>query len=532
MTETPQAADEVRAREPGWFKARKAAFFTLRAADVQWHRVCDDLSGVVILPMMVFSPWAFGSTQRWAIECMTAAGYVLGVLLLVKLFIRKARGYPAPRWENFSTRTGALTRRRHPVTRLLRRVLALLTLAVLGNCLISAWNAAANYNTVTGVFEYQHYLAWLPHSLDGHRTWFYFWMYLGLAGSFWAVADWLAGMTLTEERQAFAGARGGTEKTSLRLPARLRTLLWLLCLNGALLGVEAIAQRASGSTKLLFLVQPRVNPEGETQFGPYAYRSNAAQYFNLLWPLCLGFWLTLQRAGSGRGWGRHGLLLCAAVMTACPVISTSRAGALAAMGMLVLAMTGLAAGSLASLGREGRGARHWGTTGWLVLFLAGTIWLGWHYGWDSLFPRLEVASEQYQIRADMYAAAQPMAKDYPWFGTGPGTFGTVFQLYRYSNEVYWPEQLHNDWLETRITFGWLGLGLLLAALAVVGLRWFAPGGMRGGRRLAALGWLALGGCLAQARVDFPFQIHSTLFLFLVICAILFNLSEHAGREHR
>src|SRR5262249_38928741 len=53
---------------------------------------------------------------------------------------------------------------------------------------------------------------------------------------------------------------------------------------------------------------------------------------------------------------------------------------------------------------------------------------------------------------EMYARARPMAADYPLFGTGPGSFVTVFQLYRRSYETYWPAQLHNDWLETRITF--------------------------------------------------------------------------------
>ena len=42
------------------------------------------------------------------------------------------------------------------------------------------------------------------------------------------------------------------------------SLLWVLCLNGAVLGMEGIVQRASGSSKLLFLVQPLVNPEGVT----------------------------------------------------------------------------------------------------------------------------------------------------------------------------------------------------------------------------------------------------------------------------
>ena len=200
----------------------------------------------------------------------------------------------------------------------------------------------------------------------------------------------------------------------------------------------------------------------------------------------------------------------AAIMAACPVISTSRAGALVAGGMLLAALlyVGWSSLFLPDASRQ-PGPSRWGTAGGMLLFLIVAVALGWHFGWDPLFARLEAIGGGYEGRERMYAAAQPMARDYPLFGTGPGTFATVFQLYRYSYDTFWPEQLHNDWLETLITFGWLGLGLLLAALAVVGLRWLAPGRSGGDRRLAAMAWLALGGCLVEARFDFPFQVHST-----------------------
>jgi O-antigen ligase len=125
----------------------------------------------------------------------------------------------------------------------------------------------------------------------------------------------------------------------------------------------------------------------------------------------------------------------------------------------------------------------------------------------------------------MSERARPMAADYPWFGTGPGTFETVFQLYRPSLDTYWPAQLHNDWLETRITFGLLGSGLIWAALGIVLVRWFFPGGIHGGRRFMLLAWLAMAGCLLHARFDLPFQIPSIVSLFLVLCAILSVLSR-------
>ena len=220
-------------------------------------------------------------------------------------------------------------------------------------------------------------------------------------------------------------------------------------------------------------------------------------------------------------------------MAACPIISTSREGALVAAGILILAVIFLAVANLfASDRRSGDRRTRRSTAAMLGFFFVLVLALGWYFGWGSLEPRMEQIGEGYQNREEMYDAAKPMAADYPLFGTGPGTFGTVFQLYLISSSTYWPEQLHNDWLETRITFGWVGMALLLAALACVGLRWFVPGGIRGGRRFVVLIWLALAGCLIEARFDFPFQIHSILFLFLVFCAVLFSMGRRSGASRR
>jgi hypothetical protein len=512
-------------------KLLAGSLFTLRAADVQLYRICDDLSGMLVLPMLVFSPWAFGTTEPWSIWTMNVAGYALGILLLVKIFIRGSKGYTALRWENYSIHSATKTRHRHPLARLLTRSVAGLTLAVLAFCLVSAWNARSIYNPDTRLFEYHHCLAWLPHSLDGHRTWFAFWIYLGLAGSFWAVRDWLLGMTPAEERAVRGGSDSGGP--SRLLPGRLRQLLWLLCISGALLGLESIIQRASGSNKLLFLAHTLENPGGESQFGPYAYRGNAADYFNLLWPVCLGFWWTLQRAGGQRFKSHHMLLFCAVIMAACPIISSSRGGALVAAGILILAVIFLATATFFTSNRQSGDRRtRRSTTAMLGIFFVLVLALGWYFGWDLLEPRIEQLGEGFQNRVEIFDSARPMAADYPLFGTGPGTFGTVFQLYLISSSTYWPEQLHNDWLETRITFGWVGMALLLAALVCVGLRWFVPGGIRGGRRFVILIWLALAGCLIEALYDFPFQIHSILFLFLVFCAVLFSFSRRSGASRR
>jgi hypothetical protein len=315
-----------------------------------------------------------------------------------------------------------------------------------------------------------------------------------------------------------------------------------------LLAVESIAQRLEGSGKLLFVVKPHVNPEGETQFGPFAFRANASQYFNLLWPICLGFWWTLQRGNNvGRVTpgaplekqtpvsGAHGvprpafrhavLLICVALMAACPIISTSRGGAFVTLGLMIFALLFLFIAHFLFPARRPEDKPGRGLVLVFVVFLAA-LGAGLGLGWKALKPRLGKISEGMQGREQTYGFARPMVTDYPVYGTGPGTFEPVFQLYRKSPDTYWPAQLHNDWLETRITFGWVGSALIGLSLFTVLVRWFLPGGgIHGGRRFVGLIWLALAGCLIHARFDFPFQIYSIQFLFVIWCAMLFTLGR-------
>jgi hypothetical protein len=506
----------------------------LRARDVQLYRVSEELTEALIYAMVVFGPWAFGTTQPWSIWVMNCAGYLLGALLACKLTIRWLKDYRPPRWddggrESISDSTGSrlLTPRR------LTAGLAWLTVAILVYCLISAVNARSTFYRNELSFAYHTCINWLPHSFDGARTWLAFWTYLGLALSFWALRDWLLGKADDEGWGQRRKPQSGGDHSAPLLPARLRRLLWVLALNGTLLGVEGIAQRLEGSGKLLFLVKPRVNPGADTQFGPYAYRANASAYFNLLWPVCLGFWWMLNRSLGVSRRSHHWVLAGCVVMAACPIISTSRGGALVTVGIAVLAAVLLSATHflLAAHRQEDRRRRNV-TLACMLVFFTGALALGYALGWKTLKPRMAHLGGGFENRERMYDTARPMAEDYPLFGTGPGTFDSVFQLYRKSTHTYWPAQLHNDWLETRITFGWFGSGLIALAFAAVVLRWFAPGGIHGGRRFLILIWLGLAGCLVHARYDFPFQIHSIVFLFLVLCAILLVLTRRPYRGAR
>src|SRR5256885_1350604 len=113
----------------------------LSALDVQIHRLCDALSEAVLLFMVVFTPWAFGTTQPWAIWTMNACGYVLGIMLLIKVSIRHRTSYQPPAWTDSGESAGGVGRGFALTSRFLTKALAMLRLAVLAYCLLSAANA-------------------------------------------------------------------------------------------------------------------------------------------------------------------------------------------------------------------------------------------------------------------------------------------------------------------------------------------------------------------------------------------------------
>ena len=453
--------------------------------------VLNALTEAVLWVMILFAPWAFGTTQAWSVRAMNAGGYVLGTLLLTKTLLRRTTSHkpqlPGP-------------------TRQITAALFGLTVAILSYILISALNAEFTYVPNEFRADPHLFVKWLPHSLDRIASWQVFWNWLALAGGFLAAHDWLLTDIAPDGR---------------RSSRRLRRIIFVLAANGALVAFEGILQRTSGTAKLLWFQPTHENSIASAQFGPYAYRANAAQFFNLLWPVALGLWWHLQTRGeeSARRMQRHHWLIpCVMLLIAGSLISMSRGGvavALAQMG---------ACGCLLLVNAR----FNWPARVGIILLFAVTLAAAWYLGGQPLADRLrDTAANPLSGREETYQLAARMARDYPWFGIGPGAFESVFQLYRNSPNDYWPAQLHNDWLEYRITFGRIGCALLLMAGALMTARWLSPGGLRLPKSFVVCVWIALAGCLLHARVDFPLQIYSIQFVFVLLCAVLSSLTRRA-----
>ncbi len=379
--------------------------------------------------MVIFSPWAFGGWPKWSIWTMNIGGYALGLLYLAKLIIRHRTGFRPLRWGG-----------RQP--KFIRYGLGAITILLLGWCLISAVNARASVDLDNLVLlEKARWIDWLPHSYDQPSTWFAFWQYLGLAGVFWALRDWVS--VATRQEYSLLRHSAGLENSPFptnspsdhepladrawlahRLPDRLNRLLWVLCVNGALVALVGILSTFANPSKVLWLLPHETR--SANFFGPFYYRNHGAALANLLWPVCLGLWLAhgLRSEKAGHGFlaslGRSGaslLPLCVSVMVAAPFISSSRGGSVVAVLLLAACVPLL----LLML----RSSRIVLTTAGAIMVIGGGagLWLAWEplqqrflHGFFAHPTGVERPLTEYTIRAKIRI---PSRWD-PWYSTFAG----------------------------------------------------------------------------------------------------------------
>ena len=381
--------------------------------------------------MVIFSPWAFGTTEPWSIWTMNISAYALGILLVTKWITRLATKYnpnPEPDKNELSLKQNRLRLIQKTCTILLAGSMFLL----LAYILTSAINARASFNFDTKEYTYFDGVNNLPHSYDARGTW-----------------DW------------FTGAK--TIKYSMSFNPRLKRLLFILCLNGGVLALECILQRVyfgEHSGKLLFLIEPGINSGNVAQFGPFAYRSNAASYLNMIWPLGLGLLIELGRENprlrKTTHWQRPGALLipCIILAASSPIISSTRGGALVMIGILILIAV-----SMLFVKVRSKFLRFC-----VLTALFAGFGVAFQLGWEKIEPRLiNIFSDNMSSRTLIYETTLKMIDDYGKFGSGPGSFETIIQFELGSILSEWESWVHNDYLEFYLTFGKAG-GVLMCCI--------------------------------------------------------------------
>lgn len=459
----------------------------------------------------------FGTTEDWSVWVMNIGSWLAAAWIGIAALRR------GPSSRHPSPSPDAPSDSRRPADGWSRgkswaRVFFVLNLLLLAFCAVAVYNARASFSVEERSFTYfENYLPALPTTYDVGLTRQTLLNWSACFALFWALRYWLS-----QGIQDSARAKDEMSRLiGLRNP-RFRTLLWILSLNGFLISIQAMLQRLGGSSNLLWF---RVSYSGDPNscFGPFSYRGNAAEYINLIWPATLGFWWILSRdrrhSSPSRRLSKDGpeLLLIPAVfiMLTAAFMSLSRGGAIIAASMLLVALPVL-------VWQRKHSWKVWALAGAVPLIVAMLVFF---VGVEGIMDRFKDPTLQNMSgRREIFAHARKIADDFPWFGAGPGAFRSVYHLYREDATQLWHAWVHDDWLETRVTMGRVGLTLIVLQLVSLGFWIFSTGRPAVHYVFSILATLGLVGCLVHAKFDFPMQTYSILYTFVALAAVLTSFS--------
>jgi len=267
----------------------------------------------------------------------------------------------------------------------------------------------------------------------------------------------------------------------------------------SLMSLFAILQFLSSPGLIYWVIRPN---QGGTVFGPYVNRDHYAGLMEMLIPIAAAYGLSPSGNRRARGLLAFALMLPVASL----LLSGSRGGLLSLFAEILLLSTILLPRAPARNQRPVAVATGLGITAACVLF----FWMAPH----EILERLgSVANDRPEVtmsyRLRMARDTVHIFQDYPWLGTGLGSFETVYTRYQSEATDLVADHAHNDYAEMLAETGLAGGTLVIIALVSFFRLAFRDLGSRlkPGPGLIQLG-AALGCCglLVHSFVDFNLHI--------------------------
>jgi len=241
-------------------------------------------------------------------------------------------------------------------------------------------------------------------------------------------------------------------------------------------------------------------PTGYTEFvmGPILSRNHYAAFVEAVLPVAL-------YKSFGRQWQSFLYPTIAAVLYASVIASASRAGSILATAEILVVL-----GVLWGRGRaSGRDVGLW-LLRMSVPLAAFTAVVGWQRLWDRFW-----LPDPMTMRRQFAISSLHMISAHPWFGTGLGTWTTVYPRYAILDYGVFANRAHCDWLQWTADGG-IPFGLVLLSLFVWCLR-------PAFRTVWGIGVIAV---FLHATLDYPFSRPALGSWFFLLVAML----AMAGRE--
>lgn len=266
-----------------------------------------------------------------------------------------------------------------------------------------------------------------------------------------------------------------------------RWFLRVAALFGMFVAAEATVQNYASGGKIFWLF---ASGYSDGVMGPFVNRGQYSAWIELLLPVALYLAFTDRRRRVL--WGS-----AAAVLFGSLVAGASRAGFVLAGAELLAVVLMVGVRKLVS-------RRTLLAAAIQIVVLAGiavTV-----AGWQGLQSRLETQSRE-ALRMDAVRASTQMVREHPWFGTGLGTWPTVYPAYAGLDTGLFLNQAHNDWAQW-MAEGGLPFLLLLAVFSLLCCKKAVPS-------IYGLGAVAF---LLHGLVDYPMQQRPVMAAWFFVMA--------------
>ena len=290
-------------------------------------------------------------------------------------------------------------------------------------------------------------------------------------------------------------------------------ILNTIIILGTLISIFAILERYNSLARTAGI---GVADFGIPTYGPFMNRNNFAGYINMVIPLALGYFLTEKSLNK-----KVGYIFCVAMMSLALFLSLSRAGIL--VYILTLLFILLFSRFKDSLRDKTKILYVWIA----VIICAFVFFTDTQIVWErltSLFKKetLVVLGHGYSWKDILR-----IGRDFPLFGTGLGTFGSISSMYKTTPQQSVFTYAHNDYLQLLSETGILGF-LFLSLFFIFYFRsvlkiWLT----RHDTYVVCLvfgGLASLFGMLVYSFLDFNLHIPANALLFFVILGLVYRLA--------
>jgi O-antigen ligase len=278
--------------------------------------------------------------------------------------------------------------------------------------------------------------------------------------------------------------------------------------------------------------------------GTFVNRNHFSGYLEMIIPLAIGLiiaridlfslsglkWKQRLLRLSEKGLAVNVLMTIAIVLMALGIIfSKSRSG------VAILIITFLLFFELTILYlNAGKERKKWVRIFLGSAFLIITI-ISLYLGIGATIERFSLDHLLREQRPTFWANALQIFSEFPLFGSGLGTFASLYPDFERDGVLVRAFHAHNDYLEYLAELGILGMGLLLGGILFLAIKSFL---VWRERRHPEVKGLALGGIvsliaiLIHSLTDFNLHLPANMLLFSVVIAVTLVASFYKWGEHK